>query len=92
MSIWKRIKAESPIDFELKRIVDENGKQIQETAHEGARPFNKEELQRITRTGTCIACHAATDEIWTKVKDKTGIDGAPTDAIHSKAIEKILEN
>ena len=80
-----------PIDFELERIVDENGKQIQETSHEGARPFNKEELQRIMRTGTCVACHGEDDVAWSKMKGNTGIDGAPNDEIHSKSIRKILE-
>jgi len=79
-----------PVDFELERIVDENGKQLQNTTHEGARPFNREELQRIMRTGTCVACHGADDKVWAKMKDKVGIDGAPNDELHSKAIEKIL--
>lgn len=47
----------APIDFELERIVDEKGQQIQATNHIGARPFNKEEMDRISRVGTCLDCH-----------------------------------
>ena len=68
-----------PVDFELERIVDEEGKQLQATNHVGARPFNKEEQDRISRVGTCMACHAS-DKL--KLKDK-----APTDEMHQKAIK-----
>ena len=72
---------DAPIDFELERIVDENGKQLQATNHKGARPFNKEEMDRISRVGTCIACHSGST-----VK----LDGkAPTDELHTKAIQKM---
>jgi cytochrome c551/c552 len=54
------------IDFELERIVNENGKQIQATNHYGARPFNKEEQERILRVNTCMSCHKynADAEFW----------------------------
>ncbi len=77
-----------PIDFELERIVDENGKQIQETAHEGARPFNKAELERMNRAGACVACHGADRKVWEKAKGKAA---APTDGLHNKAIQTILK-
>jgi len=69
-------------DFELERIVDENGKQLQGTAHEGSRPFNKAEQERISRIGTCIACHGS-GKITLQNK-------APTDALHTKAIQEKL--
>ena len=69
-------------DFELERIVDENGKQLQGTAHEGSRPFNKAEQQRISRVGTCIACHGSG-----KV---TLQNKAPTDEFHTKSIRGAL--
>jgi hypothetical protein len=47
----------APVDFELERIVTEDGKQLQATSHVGARPFNKAEIQKISRAGTCLACH-----------------------------------
>ena len=80
-----------PIDFELEQIVDREGNQIQSTAHEGARPFNKEEIERISRVGTCIACHGSGSEIWSLVKDKLNVESAPSDELHRKAILKILE-
>ncbi len=53
-----------PIAFEPEQIVDSEGNQIQSTAHEGARPFNKRELEKINRAGVCIACHGSDSEIW----------------------------
>ncbi len=41
------------IPFELERIVDEDGNQIQATSRDGARPLNKEELNRIFRVNSC---------------------------------------
>jgi Cytochrome c554 and c-prime len=80
------------IDFEMEQIVDENGKQLQSSAHEGSRPFNKEELDKIMRVGTCVACHDADDKLWKKVNDKIGINSAPTDDIHKTAIRKLIDN
>ena len=79
------------IDFEPERIVDEKGKQIQETAHEGARPFNEEELLKLDRSGTCVACHGSDTEFWSRVKEKAKVKAAPDDDTHSKAIGKILK-
>jgi len=73
----------APINFEPERIVDENGTQLQATNHEGARPFNKEEIDRISRIGICISCHASE----TISPNKT----APTDSLHNKAILKLIE-
>jgi mono/diheme cytochrome c family protein len=68
--------------FELERIVDEQGKQIQGTAHEGSRPLNKDEQERIARVGTCVACHGS-GQIALK-------NAAPTDELHDKAIQSLL--
>jgi cytochrome c553 len=81
----------APIDFELERIVDEEGHQIQQTAHEGARPFNKEELEKIQRAGTCVACHGSDAKFWKKVTKKAKVKAAPTDALHQEAIGKLLK-
>jgi hypothetical protein len=71
----------APVDFELERIVDESGKQLQASNHIGSRPFNKEELERISRVGTCMACHA---------DDGVDLAGkAPDDKAHQKAIRKL---
>ncbi|MFC1491768.1 hypothetical protein ACFLQ0_04180 [Nitrospinota bacterium] len=79
-----------PIDFEMERIVDEEGRQIQATSHEGARPFNKVEQQRLKRSGACIACHGADPKVWAKAQGKAGMK-TPTDELHQKAIRNILE-
>ena len=72
-----------PVDFELERIVDEEGKQLQATNHKGARPFNKEEQERIGRVGTCLACHEG---------DRVKLDGnAPDDDAHNAAIRKMAK-
>lgn len=90
--IYDSAKNGLPIDFELERIVDEEGRQIQATNHVGARPFNKVEQQKIMRAGTCVACHKSDDKAWIKVQKKAGMKAAPTDEIHSQGIQKILEN
>jgi hypothetical protein len=45
------------IDFELEQIVREDGTQIQANLPIGARPFTQEEMERISRAGTCANCH-----------------------------------
>ncbi|RJQ56649.1 MAG: hypothetical protein C4526_01455 [Nitrospiraceae bacterium] len=79
------------IPFELERIVDENGKQLQATNHYGARPFNKEEQDRIMRVNVCVSCHDAQKdaEIWKKVTDVTGF--AKTDAKHMELLKTIFK-
>jgi hypothetical protein len=79
-----------PIDFELERIVDEEGRQIQATAHMGSRPLNKEEQAKVSRVGACLGCHAETDQaFWGKVRSTVG--DAPTDELHREVIEKVLQ-
>jgi hypothetical protein len=68
------------IDFELERIVDEEGNQIQATSHYGARPFNKEEQEKISRVGTCLGCHKSySDPLWDEVTDVTGFVDTPSE-------------
>ncbi|QBF83272.1 hypothetical protein EXU30_11605 [Shewanella maritima] len=69
--------------FELERFVDEDGKQLQSTSHEGARPFNKQEMDNIRRVGSCLACHGS-DEINANGK-------APDDITHMKVIQRMVE-
>ena len=78
------------IDFELERIVDEEGKQIQATNHVGARPFNKEEQENILRVNTCMSCHKYNNDasFWKKVTDVTGF--VKNDKKHKEMIEKIF--
>jgi hypothetical protein len=74
------------IPFELERFVDEQGKQIQATSHYGARPFHKQEQERILRVNTCMACHENTKdaEFWKKVSDAYGF--AENDERHKEII------
>lgn len=46
-----------PIPFELERIVDEAGVQIQATNHEGARPLNQAEQEAMQMNQACLDCH-----------------------------------
>ena len=60
-------------DFELERIVDEDGNQIQATSHVGARPFTKKEMQKISRANVCLSCHQETPTaMWKAVEEKWG--------------------
>jgi hypothetical protein len=79
------------IPFELEQIVDEEGRQLQTTSHYGARPFTKEEQQRIMRVNVCISCHDYTTdaEIWRKVTNITGF--ARTSETHKEILKKIFE-
>jgi hypothetical protein len=61
------------IPFELERIVDEEGNQIQATSHVGARPFNKGEMERIKRIDVCLGCHENTPKgFWQTVVERWG--------------------
>lgn len=74
---------EAPVGFELERFVDEQGNQLQSTSHEGARPFNKQEMDRISRVGACLACHGS---------DELSAEGnAPDDVTHNKVIQRMVE-
>lgn len=85
ISIFNKIN----IPFELERFVDEDGNQIQATGHVGARPFNKEELQRIIRINVCLGCHQEYDSpFWEKVKEKWGV--AKNNKIHKAILKEIL--
>lgn len=61
------------IPFELERFVNEDGIQIQATSHEGARPFNKQEMEKIKRVNACLGCHEETPStFWNKTIQKWG--------------------
>ncbi len=77
------------IPFELERIVDEDGNQIQGTSHVGARPFNKKEIQKIRRVNVCLGCHQKDPSIfWLNVKQKWG--AAATNEVHKEVLNQIL--
>lgn len=56
---------------------------LQATSHVGARPFNKAEIQKISRAGTCLVWHAGD---WVKLGGN-----APSDALHTSAIQKMCK-
>ena len=77
------------IPFELERIVDEDGHQIQATSHIGARPFNLAELQRVGRVNVCLGCHMESPgRFWSTVVDNWG--KATDSASHDQALREIL--
>mgnify|MGYP001611833703 FL=1 len=78
------------IPFELEQIIDKDGKQLQATSHYGARPFNKEEIDRIMRVNVCVSCHDLKKDakIWKKATDVTGF--AKTDAKHKEILKKLF--
>lgn len=45
------------LTFSPDMFVNEEGSRVQDSPHEGARPFTWKELQTVYRTGTCIDCH-----------------------------------
>jgi len=77
------------LPFELERIVDEDGNQIQATSHVGARPFNKQELQKISRSNVCLGCHQETPgALWDKVREEWGT--AADSKAHHQMLREIL--
>lgn len=77
------------IPFELERLVDEDGDQIQATSHVNARPFNKSQIQKIKRANVCLSCHQETPTLfWRKVKEKWG--EAKESRIHHQILRELL--
>jgi hypothetical protein len=91
-----------PITFSLDRLVDDDGKQIQDTSRYGARPFNKDEIEYMRRVkpnqNICLHCHKEMagitvekySEFWTKVRDK--YKEAKTIDDHDKIVNMLLKD
>jgi len=78
------------IPFELERIVDEEGNQIQATSRVHARPFNKEEIQLIKRIDVCLSCHQESPSaFWKTVEEKWG--KVKEDKAHKNLLNNILK-
>ena len=78
------------IPFELERIVDEDGNQIQGTSHVGARPFNKQEQERIKRVNTCSGCHRdSSGAFWKTVVEKWGT--VKNDKAHREILNRVFK-
>ena len=71
-------------------MVDEQGVQLQETFYPGARPFTKEELDRIDRVNSCLSCHKMMENetAWKEVTDMFGI--AETNQKHNEIVERVF--
>lgn len=53
------------IDYPLEAVVDAAGKPLQSTSHQLARPFNSEEIRKITAIAPCLPCHDRYDDpVW----------------------------
>ncbi|MBW2206251.1 MAG: hypothetical protein JRG79_05025 [Deltaproteobacteria bacterium] len=50
------------IPFSLDAFVSPDGRPLQKASGIGARPFNAEELKRITRAAQCLVCHDTYDD------------------------------
>ena len=76
-----------PVGFELERIVDSQGHQLQATSHEGARPFNAKELDGMARVNVCASCHGwmLDPEFWQGLYSWSG------EARGQKAHDRLLE-
>ncbi len=78
------------LPFGLDQLVTEDGRQLQTTSHQGARPFNAKELKRLKRLNVCASCHTFEKEpaFWSKIVERLG--RAPDDALHHKVLEELV--
>ncbi|MEB3779254.1 MAG: cytochrome c3 family protein [Desulfurococcales archaeon] len=80
----------SNLPLDITKLVDEEGNQLLSINHPNTRPFNKEEIQRILRVGTCIGCHSSyNDPAWSNVREFTGIANNPE--AHIEAVNKLFK-
>ena len=55
------------IDFPPEALVGIDGKVLQSTSHKLARPFNSEEIGKITAIAPCLPCHDRYDDpVWSR--------------------------
>jgi hypothetical protein len=65
------------------------GNQIQGTSHTGARPFNREEIEKTRRVYVCLGCHQETPTVfWKRVKERWG--EAKDSKTHQDILKEIL--
>jgi hypothetical protein len=77
-----------PMDFPPDSIGDDEGTRIQDSPHEGARPFSNEELKKIYRTGSCEGCHKEPVDRVNKPESPPSVKDA--DQMHQKLIELLV--
>jgi hypothetical protein len=78
-----------PLNFTPDSLVNEEGGRIQDSAHEGVRPFTGEELVGLFQTGSCIDCHPKLTE---QDRRPSGAPGSlrEADRLHHEAIGELL--
>ncbi|MBI4831230.1 MAG: hypothetical protein HY801_06680 [Candidatus Lindowbacteria bacterium] len=77
------------LNFPPDRLVNEDGGRIQDSGHEGVRPFNGEELATLLRTDFCILCHERSSETrqWRFAPGSL----KEADRLHKEAIQKAFQ-
>ncbi|MBI4322629.1 MAG: hypothetical protein HY675_29410 [Chloroflexi bacterium] len=80
------------VDLPFDRMVDEEGNQLQQTSHIGARAFTKREQERISKDNSCEGCHREMDSLtfWQQVIDANGL--ASTTKLHEDILNKIFNH
>ena len=80
----------SNLPVDITKLVDEEGNQLLSINHPNSRPFNKTEIQKILRVGTCIGCHTNyNDPAWQDVRKFTDIASDPDK--HIEAVSKLFK-
>jgi hypothetical protein len=73
-----QIPAIPQLTFDWSQVVTRDGKQVATVGTHWplSRPFNKEEIDSIMRTGTCMGCHQnmSEEELWKKVSTDGQLD------------------
>jgi len=77
-----------PVTFPPDKMGNEDGTRIQDSPHEGVRPFSGEELRKIYRTGFCVSCHSEPIERATPANLPDSMKEA--DELHQKLIELLV--
>ncbi len=83
------------VGFDWSRIVTQDGTQLTTVGSHWplSRAFNKEEIERITRTGLCMGCHQfqGHSDIWKNVSSKPGLDTKAHTLLMEKMIKKFSQ-
>ena len=82
--------------FDWSQIVTRDGTQLATvgTHWPMSRPFNKEELDRFLRAGTCIGCHRYMGkmDVWKRVQVKGGMTQKGHEALMGRMLKKAAKN
>jgi hypothetical protein len=78
------------LGFSPDSIVDEGGVRLQDSGHDGARPFNRAELQGLLRSEVCINCHSTSTKTRVEVP-LTPMSLKAADEAHHRAVRDRIE-